>query len=296
MGSFDFDKNDKDAVEKKIQSLGTWFQHIDLGNGLKTITKGRKVGYDPTETRWKYIEPYVPNDLTGKSVLDLGCNAGFYSLQMAKRGADRIVGVDPFQEHIDQTQFISDWFNFQIELIKQDAHVYCLSTMERFDYIIFLGVFYHLKYGTIVLDRLAEMVKEKIYFQTHSFNYNFDTISRSKIKSKLFSSKNQSDSQNYFIPQQEYTGNEGIKQIVSNVEFPKMYFIENKFNGDITNWWFTNDSCAEGLLRSSGLEIIAKPYHNHYVCKPKKNLGKKVYDKKLVFPVIESKEGVLLPL
>ena len=89
----DLDKKDLIEVEKKIQSLGDWFQHIDLGNEIKTITKGKNIGYDPTESRWKYLEPFVPDDLSGQSVLDIGCNAGFYSLQMARRGASRIVGV-----------------------------------------------------------------------------------------------------------------------------------------------------------------------------------------------------------
>jgi len=255
-------KNNLEEVNKKIQSLGHWFQHIDLGNGIKTITEGKPGGYDP-QTRWQHLEKYVPDDLSGKTVLDLGCNAGFFSLQMAKRGAEKIVGVDPFQEHIDQTKFISEWFDFDIELIKQDAHVFCLTTEERFDYIIFLGVLYHLKYGLIVLDRLAEMTKERLYFQSQTFESMMDS----------------------FNPEPNYNIEQDGKNITSSKNFPRMYFIENSYGGDFTNWWFPNDTCIEGFLRSSGLKIVARPHRRHYILEPALYLGKKIYPGKLVFPI-----------
>jgi len=258
----EIDRNNKAQVNQKIQSLGHWFQHIDLGNGLKTITEGKPAGYNP-ETRWKFLEPYVPKDLKGKTVLDVGCNAGYFSLQMAKRGAKRIVGVDPFQEHIDQTLFISDWFDFHIDLVKQDAHVFCLTTEERFDYVIFLGVFYHLKYGTLVLDRLAEMTKERFYFSTQEFG--------PVVKS--------------FKPEKNYEKTPGGESVTSVKNFPIMYFIENKYANDFTNWWIPNDSCVEGLLRSSGLKIIARPNRDIYIAEPSIYFGKKTYSSKVVFPI-----------
>jgi len=80
----------------ELPSLGTWHHIIDLGEGIKT-SKHQHSGYDP-EKRWKHIEPYVPKDLTGKSVLDLGCNSGYLSMKMKKRGASRVVAVDSFEK------------------------------------------------------------------------------------------------------------------------------------------------------------------------------------------------------
>ena len=42
----------------------------------------------------------IPKDLTGKSVLDIGCNAGFYSIEMKKRGADRVLAIDSDEEYL----------------------------------------------------------------------------------------------------------------------------------------------------------------------------------------------------
>ena len=56
----------------------------------------------------------------------------------------------------------------KLEIVNADVHTYCLTTGERFDCVLFLGLFYHLKYPGLVLDRLAEMTKERFVLQSHS--------------------------------------------------------------------------------------------------------------------------------
>jgi tRNA (mo5U34)-methyltransferase len=92
-------------LEKEIRSLGWWYQHFTFPNGLRT-GNGQEPGYD-VESRWNLLAPYVPADLRGKTVLDLGGNAGFFSIQMKLRGAERCVLVDPFEEFLKQAEFAS---------------------------------------------------------------------------------------------------------------------------------------------------------------------------------------------
>lgn len=152
-------------MEEKVQSLGWWYQYFQLPGGVWTGA-GRDPSYEP-ETRWSVIAPFVPADLSGKTVLDVGGNAGYFSLQMKKRGAKRCVLVEPYVEFARQARFVAESFNVKFEIVNEDIHTYCLTTDERFDYVLFLGLFYHLKYPGIVLDRLAEMTKVKMYFQCH---------------------------------------------------------------------------------------------------------------------------------
>ena len=42
----------------------------------------------------------MPADLTGKTVLDIGCNGGFYSLEMKRRGAARVLGIDLDEDYL----------------------------------------------------------------------------------------------------------------------------------------------------------------------------------------------------
>jgi hypothetical protein len=60
------------AAPSELDSLGWWYQHFELPNGLWT-GDGQEPSYLP-ELRWKMIEPFVPADFSGKTVLDLGGN------------------------------------------------------------------------------------------------------------------------------------------------------------------------------------------------------------------------------
>src|SRR5256712_14051412 len=102
---------------------------------------------------------YVPIALKVNTVLDMGGNSGFFSIQMKLRGAERCILLDPFIYFIKQAEFAARQFNVRLELVNDDAHTYCLTTEERFDYVLFLGLLYHLKNPGLVLDRLAEMTK-----------------------------------------------------------------------------------------------------------------------------------------
>ena len=45
-----------------------------------------------------------------------------------------------------------------------------------------------------------------------------------------------------------------------------MYFVEQKYAGDPTNWWIPNRACAEAMLRSAGFGIVAQPEGEVFVC------------------------------
>ena len=80
------------ALREEVEALAPWFHNIDLGDGVSTAPDHFLGDYP----RFKYdrFAGALPADLTGKSVLDIGCNAGFYSVEMKRRGASRVLGVD----------------------------------------------------------------------------------------------------------------------------------------------------------------------------------------------------------
>jgi len=255
----------------ELPSLGLWHHKIELEKGI--FTNGNPQGCYNPEERWKIFEPFVPKDLTGKSVLDLACNSGYFLMQMKKRGAERVVGVDNFKGNKEKVDFTSKWFDVDIEFVLEDAHVYCLTTEERFDYIICFGLFYHLKYGTLVLDRLAEMTKSRLFF--HTITSDPGNVSK-------------------FTPENNYVGEDKYEKL--NVdEFPRMMFIEKAFNNDWTDWWVPNDAAVYSLLRAAGLKIISRPSKQSlFVCEPEKSFGKKVYQK-CVFPRYGKEGHDILP-
>jgi tRNA (mo5U34)-methyltransferase len=63
------------------------------------------------------------------------------------------------------------------------------------------------------------------------------------------------------------------ESIFQQPEFPRMYFIENKYAGDPTNRWIPNRACVEALLRSAGFEILEHPEQEVFVCRAKELTG-----------------------
>jgi tRNA (mo5U34)-methyltransferase len=241
-------------IERKIGELGEWFHNINL-DGVWTAPH-HFLGDFPN-IKWKHLSSIIPEDLDGASVLDLGCNAGFYSLEMKRRGAGRVVGVDVDDRYLNQARFAADVLGLEIEFKKLSVYE-ADSIPGQFDYVLFMGIFYHLRYPLYALDRIIKKVKRTLVFQT---------MIRGSEEARSWE-------ENY---------NFWEKSIFSDPDFPRAYFIENSYAEDPTNWWIPNSSAAEAMLRSSGLEIVAHPETEIWICQPKNVLrnGQYILDAEL---------------
>ncbi len=261
-----------EEIRSQVRALGWWYQSFELPGGV-TTSPGDPPAYFP-ETRWNLIEPFVPADLTGKTVLDVGGSAGYFSMRMMQRGAAKCTLVEPFVEFAAQARFVAGVYGYEIEVVSEDVHTWCLTTEERFDYVIFLGLFYHLKYPGLVLDRLAEMTRERMFFQSHIVG-------------------EEGEDEAGFEARPDYARGDD-DPILRDPAFPRLAFIENLYNGDPTNWWIPNPTALEPLIRSAGMKVVARPHAQVLVAEPERVLGKVVYAK-LVFPRYGKKDGAVHP-
>ena len=76
----------REEIGRRVEALGGWFHHVDLG-GAGTAPH-HFLGHCPA-VKWARFADAIPHDLSGQTVLGLGCNAGFYSIEMKRRGAAR---------------------------------------------------------------------------------------------------------------------------------------------------------------------------------------------------------------
>lgn len=246
---------DRDLLSRRIEELGDWFHNLDL-HGIATAPN-HFLGDFP-RVKWKHIERAIPRDLEGASVLDIGCNGGFYSIQMKQRGAGRVLGIDVDDRYLNQARFAAETLNLDIEFEKRS--VYDVEKIEgQFDYVFFMGVFYHLRYPLFALDTVIKKVRKKLVFQT---------MLRGSEQTKA-------------VENDYHFWN---KEIFKDPDFPQMYFIENSYANDPTNWWIPNGAAAEGMLRSSGLEIVDHPESETWICEPRSSLradGKYILDHEL---------------
>ena len=116
-----------DEIESKVKALGKWFHNIDL-KGVKTAPD-HFLGDYPS-VKFRGFQHAIPEDLTGKSVLDIGCNAGFYSIEMKKRGADRVLAIDSDEDYLKQARFAASVNEMNIEFRKMNVYEVPATTRE----------------------------------------------------------------------------------------------------------------------------------------------------------------------
>jgi tRNA (mo5U34)-methyltransferase len=231
--------SERDVLKHRIAELGEWFHNLDL-HGVSTAPN-HFLGDFPS-IKWKHLAHAVPQDLNGASVLDIGCNGGFYSLEMKRRGAERVLGIDIDDRYLSQARFAAQTLNMEIEF--QKCSVYDVDSIPgQFDFVLFMGVLYHLRYPQFALDKIVKKVAGQLIFQT---------MIRGSEEPR------QTRGDYHFWD----------KEIFSDPTFPCLYFIENRYAGDPTNWWIPNCSAAEAMLRSAGLEIDAHPEPETWLARP----------------------------
>src|SRR5438552_6846139 len=154
--------NSPSNVTERIERLRPWFHNIDL-KGVST-SPHHSLGDFPN-FKWQKLSADLPADLQGASVLDIGCNAGFYSVALKQRNAGRVLGIDLEDRCLEQARFAAETLGLDIEFRKM-----CLYDVDRlpgqFDYVLFMGVFYHLRYPLLALDKAVKKTASKLIFQS----------------------------------------------------------------------------------------------------------------------------------
>src|ERR1700710_3019686 len=103
------------AIEERVEALGPWFHNLRL-EGVQTAPEHFLGDYP--EVKFDRFRHAIPQDLTGKTVLDIGCNAGFYSLEMKRRGAARVLGIDTDEHYLRQARFAAEISDVDVEFRK----------------------------------------------------------------------------------------------------------------------------------------------------------------------------------
>lgn len=228
----------ENELREKIQTLGPWFHNLRL-RGIETAPEHFLGNYP--EVKFESFRAALPEDMTGKSVLDIGCNAGFYSFEMKRRGAARVLGIDTDPGYLRQARFAAEVTGMDVEF-RQLAVWEVAQLGERFDLVIFMGVLYHLRHPLLALDLIHEHVaKDMLLFQSM-----------------------QRGSREIADVAEDYDFNESAP--FDEPGYPKLHFIERRYSHDETNWWVPNRACTEAMLRSAGFEIKAQPEHEVYLC------------------------------
>jgi len=225
--------------QKNIDQLAPWFHNVHLPDGTETYPE-HPLGDFPY-FKWEKIQECLPKDLNNWTVLDIGCNAGFYSFELAQRGAF-VTAIDIDDHYLNQAQWLAEVFKLTSKIKFINAQVYELSSCKlKYDLVWYMGVSYHLRYPLLALDILSRITKNTLVFQTMTFP----------------------DKCTYDEPFDVCLND---RHILGMPGWPKMAFVERSLAGDPTNWWVPNTTAVKEMLRASGFTIVSNPTHEVYLC------------------------------
>jgi tRNA (mo5U34)-methyltransferase len=227
-------------IEAGVKRLGDWFHNLDL-QGVPTAP-AHFLGDFPA-IKWRRFAHLLPEDLAGKSVLDIGCNAGFYSFEMKRRGAARVLGIDLTGYYLEQARFAREVLGLR-DVEFRRMSVYDVGALgERFDIVLFMGLVYHLRHPLLALDLIHEHVARDILV--------YQSLQRGSPEVE---------------PLQEDYGFWETEPF-ERPGYPRLHFVEHKYSHDETNWWIPNAACSAAMLRSAGFQVIAQPEEEIFVCR-----------------------------
>lgn len=228
-----------DAIRERARALGPWFHNLDL-KGVRTAPEHFLGDYP--EVKWRRFSDAIPADLSGQTVLDIGCNGGFYSMALKQRGAARVLGIDFDEDYLAQARFAAEVEQLDIEFRR--LSVYDVGALgERFDIVLFVGVLYHLRHPLLALDLIHEHVARDLLV--------FQSMQRG------------SDDVLDLDADYEFSRTD----IFDDPGFPKLHFIEHEYAHDPTNWWAPNRACSAALLRSAGFSVLSNPESEVFICR-----------------------------
>jgi tRNA (mo5U34)-methyltransferase len=224
----------RQVLTKEIQNLGPWFHNYEIASGIWTNPTGAGSGTDYVARRWGILRNLLP-DVRGKSCLDVGCSAGFFSLKLKELGAELVVGVDHGEQvrAIEQARFAAKELHLDVDF--RTVSIYELNELDRmFGVVLCLGVFYHLKHPMLALERLRSVCTKALVLQTVTTN----TDSKiEEISPDLLAS-----------PQLQ-------SPILEEPGFPALRFVEGALNGDSSCWFLPNPPAVLAMMRASGFRV-----------------------------------------
>lgn len=205
-----------ETLKGQIDSL-RWWHSIKIGD---YVSNGENKEVEDT-----FNNLPLPPDISGKSVIDIGCWDGYYSFMCEELGAGRVVACDKYiwesQNISGETYWTKDkgfdlakkYRNSNVEKLVASVEELDPDIHGKFDIVLMLGVIYHAKDPIGYMQKAFDMSNDLVIFESHVD--------------------------------------------MQNVDFPAArYYINDELNNDNTNYWGMNDKAICGIMKDIGYQNI----------------------------------------
>lgn len=156
-----------EEIREKIDSFPYWHFVFDLNGNLT-----RKKSYRQVWRKEYFFDPIVEllgGSLEKRRVLDLACNAGFWSLCSIEAGCDYVLGIDGRQVHIEQANFV-----FEVKEVEKSRHDFIVGDIfttdftrfGTFDVVLCPGLVYHISKHMELMEKISAVNTDILMLDT----------------------------------------------------------------------------------------------------------------------------------
>lgn len=140
---------DAKQLRERVESFPVWHYEFDLGQGVHTPIRQQRDVNRVRQRKAYAFDSFITllgGSLTGKRVLDLGCNAGYWSLAAMEAGAEFVLGIDGRQMHVDQSMLVFEAKGIdpaRYDFLRANIYGVDYSAYPPFDIVLCFGLLYH---------------------------------------------------------------------------------------------------------------------------------------------------------
>jgi SAM-dependent methyltransferase len=158
-------------LQDRIRSFPRWHYQMNLRGQMTPIADPTRVSRHQQRQDY-FFKPLVDllgGSLSGKHVLDLGCNAGYWSLCAIEAGCNYVLGIDGRAMHVEQANLV-----FEVNDVDPQRYDFrCANLfdvmdddMGRFDIVLCLGLLYHVSKPMSLLEWIAGLNSDLLVIDT----------------------------------------------------------------------------------------------------------------------------------
>lgn len=149
----------------------TWFFPFELPSGRRTKCLLDADVARIHDSRWRMLraalEPLCDGDWSQLSCLDVGCNQGYFALQLAQLGCQRVVGIDARAAHINDADLMRRiWGADNLRFHHMDWLKLSPKDLEQFDVVLLFGFLYQVENPLGALRQAQAFAKRAVVVET----------------------------------------------------------------------------------------------------------------------------------
>jgi 2-polyprenyl-3-methyl-5-hydroxy-6-metoxy-1,4-benzoquinol methylase len=163
----------KEEIQKTFQKITRRYHWISV-NGVELSDE-----LMTSKAYQMWISQSIPEDLTDKTILDIGCSDGFYSFLCESRNAKNVTAIDfesfenwtndnyiPNKSNPNNLEIIKNLLDSKVKYHKLD--VYDIQKLDQtFDFVLMYGVYYHLYDFVLALQKISDVVTDSVFLSGH---------------------------------------------------------------------------------------------------------------------------------